>query len=379
MTRTTIIVLFGVAACAGRATDPCPADLQAGDLVITEVFADRAAAPGAPGADGGHEWIELYDASPRAAALAGVVVTLSRPDGSSPKTHAITGGVIDSGAYFVLGDADPAALPAWVDYGYGRALGAIANTGGRLSLSCGGEELDAVTFGASKAGRSLQLDGSGAPAAAASADPDRWCAADPAATTEFEPMNFGTPGDANPACVAAPPPGTCDDGGVIRAIETPAAGQLAISEWMADPIAIGDGVGEWIEVIAQDDIDLNGVQLGGASLVATPAVAGPACVHLARGERAVFARDDDPAHDGGLPAVRGRFSFALDNTHGVAQLGVGGVAIDSVAWDRATPGVAIQRDGEGDGAAQCDAPAGTPAYDGTDVGTPGAAPAVACP
>src|SRR5215831_13147535 len=133
MTRPTIVVLLsGVAACAERATDPCPSDLRAGDLVITEVFADRAAAPGASGADAGHEWIELYDASPRAADLTGVVVTLARPDGSSPRTHAIRGGVIESGAYFVLGDADPAAaLPPWVDYGYGRALGAIANGGGR--------------------------------------------------------------------------------------------------------------------------------------------------------------------------------------------------------------------------------------------------------
>jgi hypothetical protein len=377
MTRTTIVVLCGgAAACSRPATDPCPADLRAGDLVITEVFADRAAAPGASGADAGHEWIELYDASPRAADLTGVVVTLARPDGSSPRTLAITGGVIEAGAYFVLGDVDPAAaLPSWVDYSYGRALGAIANTGGRLSIACGAEELDAVTFGASKPGRSLQLDGSAAPAADASEDPDRWCVADPAAATEFEPMNFGTPGDANPACVAAPPPGTCDDGGVFRAIEAPAAGQLAISEWMADPKAVGDGDGEWIEVVALDEVDLNGVQLGGASLATAPVVGGPACVHLARDERALFARDDDPARNGGLPAVAGRFAFALDNAHGTAQLGYGGVAIDNVAWDAATPGVSIQRDG----GAQCDAPAGTPAYDGTDVGTPGAAPAVACP
>src|SRR5579862_5800976 len=275
MTRTTIIVLCGAAACSQQqaATDPCPSDLRAGDLVITEVFADRAAAPGASGADGGHEWIELYDASPRAAELTGVTVTLARADGSAPKAVAITGGAVDSGAYFVIGDADPAAaLPAWVDYGYGRALGAIPNSGGRLSLSCGGALIDAVTFGASSAGRSLQLDGGAAPAAAASADPDRWCAVDPAAATEFEPMNFGTPGDANPACVAAPPPGSCDDAGagVIRAIETPAAGQLAIAEWMADPAAVADGDGEWIELVALDDVDLDGVQLGGASLISTP-------------------------------------------------------------------------------------------------------------
>jgi hypothetical protein len=376
MTRTTIIVLCGAAACSSQAaTDPCPSELRAGDLVISEVFADRAAAPGASGADDGHEWIELYDASPRAAALAGVVVTLAHADGSAPKTFTIPGGVVDSGAYVVLGDADPAGpLPAWVDAGYGRALGAISNSGGRLSLACGGEEIDAVTFGASKAGRSLQLDGSAAPAAVASADPDRWCAADPAATTEFEPMNFGTPGAPNPACVAAPPPGSCDDGGVIRAIETPAAGQLAIAEWMADPTAVADGAGEWIEIVALADVDLDGVQLGGAALVATPVVAGPACAHVTAGTRVLFARSDDPAQNGGLPAVAGRFSFALDNAHGAIQLGAGGAVIDQVAWDKATPGVSIQRDG----GAQCDAPAGTPAYDGTDVGTPGAAPAVAC-
>jgi hypothetical protein len=375
MTRTTIILLCGAAACSSQAaTDPCPADLRAGDLVITEVFADHAAAPGATGADGGHEWIELYDASPRAAALTGVVVTLARPDGSAAKSITIGSGVVDSGAYVVLGDADPAALPAWVDYGYGTALGAIPNTGGRLSLSCGGELIDTVTFGVSKAGRSLQLDGADAPAAAASADPDRWCAADPAAAAQFEPMNFGTPGEANPACVAVPPPGMCDDGGVILAIETPAAGQLAISEWMANPSAVADGVGEWIEVVALADVDLNGVQLGGATLGA-PSVAGPACAHLAAGERALFARSDDPDENGGLPAVRGKFPFALDNAHGAIQLGFGGVAIDSVTWDASTAGVSIQRDG----GVQCDAPAGTPAYDGTDVGTPGAAPAVACP
>jgi hypothetical protein len=369
------VILF--AACAtGDVAAPCPA--AAGDLVITEIFADHAGVAGASGADRGHEWIEIYDASARAIDLDGVAITRSRADGAGARTHRMQPVTIAPGAYLVLGDVDPAARPAWIGYGYGTDLGALGNGGGgRLAIACGDVEVDAVTYAGAVAGRSLELDGRAPPDATGNDDPARWCAADPPTSTEFEPANFGTPGFANAPCVAPPAPGMCvdDDTGAARPIVAPGPGMLRISEVMADPTAVADRAGEWIEVEAAADVDLIGVQLGGATLDATPVVVGPGCARLAAGGLALFARSADASANGGLPAVDGTFHASLANSHGAAQLGVGGAVIDRVTWDAARPGVSLQRDGD----RSCDAPAGTPTYDGADVGTPKRPASVPCP
>lgn len=552
-----------IAACGGDSSSTqCKAMLLPGDLVITEIFADYAAPAGSSGADTGKEWFELYNASSRPLDLQGVVLTLSRPDGSSAKSHTMTEATVAPGGYLVLGDVDPAQLPAWVDYGYGSDLGEMFNTsGGKLAVACNGTEVDHALYADVKSGFSQQLDGNTTPDYTANDDLARWCVADNASSTEFDPSNFGTPRAANQGCMVVtmgqcndngtmratvppapgdlvitevmpspskvsdttgewfevlatkdvdlnglgldragdtskpnlvsgtdcihlaagsyavfaksgdsvmngglppiagtfsfsmvagstttpgdvqildgttvidavtwtssasgkskaldpdfatadandmtqywcdgsapygagdlgtpgavnahctilPPPGTCNDNGTNRPIVSPTAGQLKITEWMPDPAKVADTAGEWIEVQAKADVDLNGLQLGAATLGTTPVVVSADCVHVASGGYALFARTIDPATNGGLPAVDGKFSFSLANSGGTAQVGVGGTTLDTVTWATAKSGASIQIDGA---AKQCTAPTGTPAYNGTDLGTPRAAFTTACP
>jgi Lamin Tail Domain len=561
---------LAIAACAtalagcgdpgGGAAD-CRANLLPGDLVITEIFPDYAAPSGSSSADVGKEWFEIYNASSRPVDLAGVVVTLARPDGTSAKTHTMTEATLAPGAYFVLGDVDPMQVPPWVDYGYGADLGEMFNSnGGKLTLACGGVEVDHAVYGDVKSGLSQQLDGNVEPDYTANDEPGRWCAADKAGSTEFDPMNFGTPRAANQGCAGAtegtcsdagamrppvapepgdlvitevmpspagddlkqewlevlatrdvdlngigvdrvgdtakpnlitsptclhlaagqyallakssdatvngglpavagtfklslvpgtaaapadvrvlygdtvidavtwtkaatgksrsldprfatadandmerywcdgvpaygaggagtpgkvndtctilPPPGMCNEGAGTRPIVAPTAGQLTITEWMPDPTKVADTAGEWIEIQAKADVDLNGLQLGGAALVAQPVVVSADCVRLKSGGYALFAHGSTSDGNGGLPAVDGTFGFALTQGSGTAQVGVGGVVLDMVTWATSKSGASIQIDGTGK---QCNAPAGTPAYNGTDLGTPKAAPTTACP
>jgi len=98
-----------------RAPEPCVADLDEGDVVITEI---RGPQDGTWG-----EWIELYNASGRALDLRGMRGTLERLkgsdiDGEAELTFLIRDALpVEPGAYVVLGTLPlhPTRLPA-VDY-----------------------------------------------------------------------------------------------------------------------------------------------------------------------------------------------------------------------------------------------------------------------
>jgi len=149
---------------------------------------------------------------------------------------------------------------------------------------------------------------------------------------------------------------------------SPTAGQLRISEWMPDPTLVADSAGEWFEVVALANFDLNGLQAGAAALDPTPLVpaSGP-CVHLGVGQRALFARSSASGTNGQLPSVLATFGFGLPAT-GTLRIGVGGATLDTVTWINAQAGRSIMIDTDG---TQCDAPTGVSAYNGQDVGTPG--------
>ena len=74
-------------AAAAATDDGCKDTLLAGDLVITEVFADYKAPTGGTGADEGKEWFEIYNASDRPIELTGLTIVHSRPDGSTPRSR----------------------------------------------------------------------------------------------------------------------------------------------------------------------------------------------------------------------------------------------------------------------------------------------------
>jgi hypothetical protein len=176
---------------------------------------------------------------------------------------------------------------------------------------------------------------------------------------------------------------TCFDPvlGATRPVVVPSSpGDLVISEFMANPAAVTDTVGEWFELYATREVDLNGVQLtaGSASELVTDAN----CLRLPAGGFGVVARSADAGVNGGLPQVTVTTGLSIANVTGSLSLSSGGTVIDSISWSATQPGASSQLDPAkldavlNDGAdAFC---AATQAYGAGDLGTPGAAN-TACP
>lgn len=381
-----LAALGAVAAAAGcgpgdDAGTTCTGIL-AGDLVVTEVFADADAPPGGSGADEGKEWVEIYNASTSAIDLAGVVVNHSRPDGSSGKAHVMRATTVAAGSYLVLANTLPTLVPSYADYGYGADLGDLFNQdGGKFTLMCGSTEIDHATYELVSSGHSRALDGGRAPDYQFNDAAANWCESDEAAAHEYTPANFGTPGGPNPACMNVIP-GQCNDHGTARDTVVPQPGDLTITEVMPNPDAVPDGVGEWFEVLVNRDVDINDLGLDRAGDTANPVVlASPDCKRVTAGTRLVFGSSMDTAMNGMLPPVAGVFNFALVSgtaaAPGDVRLMMGATELDKVTWTSSRAGKAIQLSSQfslpadNDVAANlCDA---TAPYGAGDLGTPGAA------
>jgi len=286
---------------------------------------------------------------------------------------------IAPGQYFTLGNAAPDLLPPYVDYGYGADLGDMFNSdGGKLAMSCGGSEIDAAGYENVTEGRSRQLTAAQPPDYTLNDDPASWCTS---SATEFEAANFGTPG-AESDCIPVVA-GQCSDGGVMRAIDLPAPGDLVITEVMPNPAAVSDNVGEWFEIVALRAFDLNGVSIDRAGDSMNPIeISSADCLHVEAGGFAVFAKNIDPAMNGGLPAdaVRGTFGFSLVDgsaqSPGDVRVMVGTEVLDAITWTSTRAGRSHALDptkydplANDDASNFCD---GTTAYGDGDLGTPGA-------
>ncbi len=355
----------------------CTDDLRAGDLVITEVFANYAAPPGGAGTDEGREWFEVYNATDRPIELEGVTITHGRPDKADFESHVVEGITIAPGQYLTLGNSTADLLPPYVDYGYSADLGDLYNSDvGKLELRCGESVIDAAEYEMTVEGRSRQLTSAQAPDYTLNDDLAMWCAGE---STEFEPNNFGTPGtesDCSPAIS-----GQCSDGGAMRASVPPGPGDLVITEFMPEPSSPQPDK-EWFEVRVMNDVDLNGLQLDRAGdTSAANTIDSPDCIRAAAGSYAVFARNLDMAVNGGLPAgsVRGRFTFSLTASAakpGDIQVLHSGVVIDSVTWVEDTARASRQLDPDlvdptanDEESNFCNGVA--PYGDGANLGTPG--------
>ena len=309
-----------------------------------------------------------------------MTIVHSRPDGSRAKSHVMKAVTIAPGAFFTLGNSAADLLPAYIDYGYSADLGDMFNSdGGQLALSCGKQEIDRATYESVKEGRSRQLTAAQPPDYTLNDDPANWCEA---VDSEFETGNFGTPGsdsDCTPVVV-----GQCNDNGTMRASVLPAVGDLVITEVMPNPGAVSDTVGEWFEILAINDFDLNGVGLDRAGDSSNPnTLSSPDCLHVSGGEHVIFVKSTDMAMNGGLPAapIAGTFSFSLvDGTMaapGDVRIVVGTNVIDAITWVGARSGRSISLDPDfNDPAANdiatnfCD---GSGAFGAGDMGTPGEA------
>ncbi|MEC8424683.1 MAG: lamin tail domain-containing protein, partial [Myxococcota bacterium] len=177
-----------------------------------------------------------------------------------------------------------------------------------------GRTIDRVAFDMSwnvPVGASFQLD-PGSFTVAGNDDMANWCPG----TAAYGDGDLGTPGGANAACGSSGPAPAAtafassdtgaasddtgnDDTGANE--EVPASGRpgdVIITEFMADPTAVADAMGEWVEVTSTVDaaLDLSGWQLvdSGRNRFTLPA----ASILPARG-RMVLGRSTDAAANGG--------------------------------------------------------------------------------
>lgn len=348
--------------CKGRA---------AGDLVISEVMIDP------DGTDTGSEWIEIFNTLGTPVDLKGLTLYVRDTDGSGAKTHAIRAGTVPARGYFVLGDIRSGPNPAWINYTYADGLGSMGNARGVVGIRCAMTTMAEFTYtSTAKPARSRQLDGVSEPNAIIAAVEANYC--DTAPGNIYFGNNVGTPGTANPQCVAEATAGTCVDNGVVRAMTTPQAGDLVITEVMASPSASSDTTGEWLEVLARSTVDLNDVTIN--TTTSSTRINNGDCLRVQPGEYVLLARSADSFVNGGLPTpkyVYGSISFA-DTTNQRISLTRGDAGIDEIALLPSTAGKAWQLDptkldpgSNDDPLSFCKSPKTWNADGGGDFGSPG--------
>ncbi len=361
-------VAFLLGGCnGGDGGDKCTSGLMAGDLVITEIMANPE------GNDEGKEWLEIYNPAASGVDLTGVEIQAARADGSGRESHTVSGATMGPGEYLVLGGMLEEVKPAYVDYAYGADLGGLRNAGGQLSLYCQKALIDSVTYLEQSDGYSHGFDGTIAPDSIANDNTDDWCES----RTEFETDAFGTPGADNDPCDSNLPPTSCKENDVVRDVIAPVVGDLVITEFMPNPDAVDDGLGEWFEVHVGRNLDLNGLQLGRMEGEWEEQVSSLECITVTAGSYLLFAREADTAQNGGLPAVDRVFDFTIANTSGTLRLGYGGQLLDAVVYTGSHTGAATALDPDLTDPELNDNEdhwcAAEAAYGDGDLGTPGAA------
>ncbi|MBK8237309.1 MAG: hypothetical protein IPK74_17335 [Deltaproteobacteria bacterium] len=375
----TLGVTLAMVLCACHGGDPnrggeCAGGIVPGDLVITEIFANPA------GTDKGQEWFEIYNAREVAVDVSGLVLRSAKDDGGSPKEHVVTALTIEGKSWAVVGGVieDPAIRPDHVDYGYGDDLGDLRNTAGSLAVLCGGNPIDEVLYDGASDATSRGFDGGRSPDASGNDDLTLWCDA----TTMFSADIVGTPGARNDVCVGSGVPTTCVQDGSERDVVAPGLGDLVLSEFHADPSAVGDDDGEWFEIYVGKTVDLNGVSFGKVAGEPLGTINGSECISITAGSYVVLARGDDPATNGGLESPLGLFDFSLGTSTGSLFLGYGDDVLDEIAWTGSDPGAASSLDPDFVTAAGNDDPthfcAAITPYGAGDLGTPGAANDAQC-
>jgi PKD repeat protein len=171
---------------------------------------------------------------------------------------------------------------------------------------------------------------------------------------------------------------------LVLSLDDLAAGDLVITEVLADPSAVTDAMGEWFELHNTRDVavDLTGIRvedLDGAGFT----VPGPLVVP--GGGYAVFAATADPALNGGVHADHTWSSFNLANVEDGLVVSYQGLVFDALTWDVDWPlagGESLQLTSDLLDATSNDAAVAwcgsTETFGAGDLGTPGAANE-ACP
>lgn len=306
---------------------------MAGDLVISELMIDP------DGTDTGGEWIEVFNTTSTPIDLRGF--TLSYRSGTSAaKSHTVRASVtVPPRGYVALGDVRSGPNPAWLGYSYGDDLSSMSQTSGTVAIRCAMTAINEYTYTrAARSGRSRALGGPVEPDALRVSMESNWC--DTPTSVEYAQRNYGTPGGPNPQCAPEAMLGTCLDNGSPRPIIAAEAGDLLITEVMPSAGVANDSVGEWMELFATTDVDLNGTSISSSTSRTT--LTSMNCIRAPANSYVLLSRSADPFVNGGLPPPLSTYSLAISNGNERLRLFRGDAGIDEAAIFASQTGVAWQ-------------------------------------
>ncbi len=298
--------------------------------------------------DSDGEWIELYNADGAAVNLRGWRIADLGSDG-----HTIAADlVIGPGGYTVIARNGDRAANGGVDVAYVYSSISLANGDDEILLLAPGDvEVDRVIWGndelSTTKGASLERTGFAAG--------DGWATAQ--TPWPGSAGDFGSPGQAyvpgpdlptpTPTGASTPTPGPTEAPTVPPIVGPPP--RVFISEFLANPDAVNDSDGEWIELYNADDaaVNLRGWRIADLGsdghTIAADLVVEP-------GGYAVIARNGDYAANGGVSVAYVYSSISLANGDDeLLLLAPGDLEVDRVVWGdgglSTTKGASLERTG----------------------------------
>ncbi|MBI5511509.1 MAG: lamin tail domain-containing protein [Deltaproteobacteria bacterium] len=299
-----------------------------GDLVITEVYPDPV------GADTSsyREWIEIYVArGPVDLNDLKIMITTT----GSPTTKQLASADCLSaatGAYVVVGGQSTATDGVGAGLPINNFTLPNSSTVQRaaLALQAGPVTIDQMSYPLPATEGTSYMLKAGIVDAALNDDPQSWCLAG----VPNPPFSgIGSPGLANDVCAPA-----CREAATWRAVRTPAAGGLVVTEIYPDPNPpTTDGNREWVELyVATGPVDLNGLSIVVVtSSTSTDTISAADCIAAAPGTYAVVAGQGAATDNVAAAAVI--TGFALPNSwtgHTAAPLSInlGSTVVDAVSY-----------------------------------------------
>lgn len=323
-------------------------------VIITEVMANPE---GVGDSDG--EWIEIYNPGISEIDLTGWTII-----DASGASITIDDGVLDGKHYMVLGNNNKNQTNGGVtvDYAYDASF-TLSNESESLTLAnAAGLTVDTISYSKSPKGASLSLDPTRYDVKLNDRT-DSFCASQYSA---LESGDYGTPGKLNDVCFVSAE-----------------VGALVITEIMANPLAVSDDRGEYLEIYntTANEIQLDGwVVKDGAG--DTHTIASGGALSIAARSYLVLASHAETTENGGVQSdytYNGALIF--DDEADTISLYAGSTLVDAVAYgstgfDETPVGASLQLDSgsltstaNDDGGNWC--PATTTISGGTDKGSPG--------
>ena len=338
-----------------------------GDLVITEMMPNSMNSDDQTG-----EWFELYNASSRSIDLYGWQLADSS-DAVTVDEHV----VLEPGAYGLFA-VEPMPqvngnLPP-VDWVFDWSTIHLVNTGDSLRVFMGATVIDELSYSPGPwevpEGRSMFLD-PGYTDAVSNDDPLPWCGTPGIASYDYGGEghgDYGTPGFSNPEGMCCHDDdgdgwdvcdGDCDDDDASRFPENPEiqdlidndcdevadedwleAGSIVITEFLDEPTAVEQELGEWFELenVGSTAVNLRSWRITD-ELGDGFTIEGDLIVEV--GERLLFAVEGDALLNGGLPEADYVYPYALFPLRSYddddIQVVAGEDVMDQVTYRNVTP------------------------------------------